>query len=531
MESCRYRGVCLLALLGLFGSLAVGPAVAQFPAEKVAMYSHVTLRDMGASSALDCWGYVSESGREYAIVGLNTGTSFVEITDPSNPVVVGMIPRGGKDMKVYKHYVYSSTDGGPFLIIDVGDIDNGNIKLVKTINRGTHNIVLNEESGFVYLAIGGPMVALDLSDPENPVEKGTWGGETHDAQVVTYTEGKYKGREIAFILAGRSRRLDIVDVTDKGNMKLMGSSTYRNGGYTHQGWLSNDRRYFYVGDEFDERQGEPKTRTIVFDVSDLENPKVASEFSGVSPAIDHNQYVRDGFLYQANYTAGLQIYDITADPLEPPRVGFFDTYPNGDPTSFNGAWSTYPFFPSGTVIVSDRSEGLLVLDVSEAVGGGNVPSACCFAKGSCKDLKPDKCRKKGGRSNFGKECGSFDCPQRGACCIDNNTCDVMLERDCNAQGGDFKGEGQRCKLACPCDLIKRFKAGCGKSGTIKATVKLKNKSRDGETLKIQVGDRLKFDVTIHGKKARLFTCCYDGEMEVSLIDPDGCVDPITVDCK
>ena len=129
MESCRYRGVCLLALLGLFGSLAVGPAVAQFPAEKVAMYSHVTLRDMGASSALDCWGYVSESGREYAIVGLNTGTSFVEITDPSNPVVVGMIPRGGKDMKVYKHYVYSSTDGGPFLIIDVGDIDNGNIKL------------------------------------------------------------------------------------------------------------------------------------------------------------------------------------------------------------------------------------------------------------------------------------------------------------------------------------------------------------------------------------------------------------------
>ena len=84
--------------------------------------------------------------------------------------------------------------------------------------------------------------------------------------------------------------------------------------------------------------------------------------------IDHNQYILpylgDGtdYIFQANYRAGMQILEVvdyaTADFKE---VGYFDIYPSNDNAKFNGAWSVYPWFPSGTVIVSGMSEGLFVL--------------------------------------------------------------------------------------------------------------------------------------------------------------------------
>ena len=43
------------------------------------------------------------------------------------------------------------------------------------------------------------------------------------------------------------------------------------------------------------------------------------------------------------------------------EVAFFDTFPGNDAIDFDGAWSVYPFLPSGTIIVSDISNGLFVL--------------------------------------------------------------------------------------------------------------------------------------------------------------------------
>ncbi len=367
MPLCRVN--IALAAAGCAASTLFSPATAWagFPAENVSLYSHLTLADLNAEFAEDCWGYVSESGREYAIIGLSQGPGFIEITDPANPVIVDIVntPNRARDMKVYGDYVYTSSDGGPLNVIDVSDIDNGNITLVVSFPKGgTHNVVIDEVSGFLYLAIGGPLVALDLTDPELPTFAGVWNGEAHDAQVVTYAEGKYADRQIAFVFAGWSGNVDIVDVTDKSNMFLMGSTSYPNAGYTHQGWLSDDRHYLYVSDELDSIQ-----RTSIFDVSDLMNPIFIGDFSSTAPlATDHNLYLRDGFIFEANYTSGLRVFN-ACDPVNPVEVGFFDTHP-GDNGSFNGAWSNYPFFPSGTVIVSDRSGGLFVLDVSQATAGG-----------------------------------------------------------------------------------------------------------------------------------------------------------------
>jgi choice-of-anchor B domain-containing protein len=341
--------------------------LAGFPAENVVLRSHLPTDDFfGATFAEDCWGYVSESGREYAIIGLSNGTGFVEITDPDNPVIVKVIftDNQGRDMKVYQNYVYSSSDSGPTHIIDVADIDSGVVTLVNTIDGGTHNIFINEESGFLYASVGGPMVVADLADPINPVFVGVWDSQAHDATVVTYAEGPYAGREIAFVFAGWNEQVDIVDVTDKSDMFLLGSTTYPSATYTHQGWPTADLQYLYVGDEVD---GIP--RTSIIDISDLSDPTFVSDFTTGLNSTDHNLYVHEDHIFEANYTSGLRIFN-AADPVNPVEVGYFDTYPANNDPGFDGAWSVYPFYPSGMAIVSDRSGGLFVLDPSEAVAGG-----------------------------------------------------------------------------------------------------------------------------------------------------------------
>ncbi len=176
----------------------------------------------------------------------------------------------------------------------------------------------------------------------------------------------------------------------------------------------------------------------------------------------------------------------------------------------------------------DADYGLIV---SGVLAADPEPGACCFDDGSCSDLLPSECVARGGRWNFGRECKSFDCPTAGACCIDNNTCRRMLKRECDRiPDAKFIGEGVSCRRACRCDQIKKFKAKCTGGGTIKAKLKNRDDRFDGETVTFRIGERLKIDVKIKGKKAKLFICCFSGPQTVSLHVPEGCRDPIEVDC-
>jgi hypothetical protein len=181
----------------------------------------------------------------------------------------------------------------------------------------------------------------------------------------------------------------------------------------------------------------------------------------------------------------------------------------------------------------DNSFGWGLINAYEAVTivlGDPEPFACCFVDGDCENLLGSDCRDRGGKSRFNETCDTFACPQPGACCIDNATCEVTLEADCLLRGGDFQGEGVDCFRACPCDVIKKMKGNCKGSGTIKAVLKFRNTSWDGRTVKMGVGDRLRFDVVVHGKKAVLYTCCFNGPQEVKLLEPEGCLEPLQVNC-
>ena len=183
----------------------------------------------------------------------------------------------------------------------------------------------------------------------------------HPEQDARFVSGRvHKGRQDSF--ASNETALRIVDVTDKDEPVALSASTYPGMSYVHQGWLTDDQRYYYMNDELDELTGRaPTTRTLVWDVAELDDPILVNEYFGPTKATDHNLYIKGDLMYQANYEAGLRVVDISS-PTEPVEVGHFDTTPYGpNPPGFSGAWSVYPFFESGTVIVSSISEGLFVL--------------------------------------------------------------------------------------------------------------------------------------------------------------------------
>ena len=370
-----------LSSLGLCAVLlSANSALAQFQSHNTTLLSHIDLAGFPShpASGNDCWGYTSPSGREYALMGISTALAVVEITDPVNPVIIAEIPHNTSlwgDVKVYRDHCYVSNEsGGGIQVISLADVDNGNVTLVRSLtNNGlssAHNVYVDEDSGFLYVIganiNGGSPVVFDLTDPSNPALAGMISGPyTHDMQAVTFTSGPYSGRQIAYCCNGYTA-FDIVDVTDKGAMFRVGRVVYPGLNYCHQGWLSEDRNHFFLDDELDEQNGFSNvTLTRVFDVSDITNPTLATTFTSGLPSIDHNLYVNGNFVFEANYRSGLRIFDAT-DPLDAVQTGWFDSYPENDGLGYDGAWSTYPYFPSGVVIISDITRGLFVVDVSAA---------------------------------------------------------------------------------------------------------------------------------------------------------------------
>lgn len=398
----------LLVVLGAGCKDSAGPAeevscyvsAEGFPCNHVYLQSHLTIAELGGDEFTrlsDIWGWTDpQTRREYAIVGRSDGTAFVDVTNPGSAVYLGQLPLHAgarispwREMKVYRDHAFIVSDGSGdhgvqiFDLTQLRRLSGAPVTLEETAHyagaASVHNIAINEASGFAYLVgsnsggetCSGGLHMLDIRDPLHPVFAGCYADSTtgrsgtgyvHDTQCVTYQgpDTRYRGREICF--ASSETAIGIVDVTDKAHPVRIGLAEYPGTAYTHQGWLTEDQSHFYLDDELDELQkgGASRTRTMVWDMARLDEPILLQEFLGPTSATDHNQFVRGQYVFQANYASGLRVLDIS-DPTQPHEVGYFDTFAENDDAGFNGAWGNYPFFPSGTIVVSSIQEGLFVL--------------------------------------------------------------------------------------------------------------------------------------------------------------------------
>ena len=375
-----------------------------FGCDNMNLLSFLPVEEIGGDRGVrmnDIWGWTDpKTGKEYALAGRINGTSFVDVSDPSNPVYVANLPmtegsraNAWRDIKVYKNHAYVVADNAGEHGIQVVDLtklrefDGTPLTLEEdTIYdkvNSVHNIVINEDTGFAYAVgssgggqtCGGGLHMVNIQNPKNPTFAGCFAdpstgrsgtGYTHDAQCVTYNgpDEEYQGDEICF--GANETAISIANVSDKENPMALSTVSYPDYAYVHQGWLTEDQRYFIQNDELDELTGNvDRTRTLIWDVSDLDDPQFVDDYLFDNASSDHNLYIKGNMMYQSNYQSGLQVLDVS-DPENPEKIGFFDTEPFGeDEPGFAGTWSNYPYFDSDIIIMTSSTEGLFILENAE----------------------------------------------------------------------------------------------------------------------------------------------------------------------
>ena len=373
-----------------------GGVAGSYECNEIDLMAYMDKTDIGGTSNTslnDIWGWTDPTTqKEYALVGLSNGTSFVDISDAENPIYLGRLPTHTnnstwRDIKVYNNHAFIVSEAGGhgmqvFDLTELRNVTNPPIQFTATAHYGqfgnAHNIFINEDTGFAY-AVGtstcgpGGLHIVDISNPVAPAKaacvsdpstgrSGT--GYVHDVQCVVYNgpDTEHIGKEIC--VGSNETNVWVADLStksdDSSGAKTIGLGSYDDY-YTHQGWLTEDHRYFIQNDELDENNGAVNnTRTLIWDLEDLDNPTIETTYFGPTPSIDHNNYVIGNYVYMSHYTSGLRILDIT-DISNPSEAAFFDVYPNNNNTSFDGTWSNYPYYGSGNIVVTSIDEGLFVL--------------------------------------------------------------------------------------------------------------------------------------------------------------------------
>ncbi|WP_165367356.1 choice-of-anchor B family protein [Phytoactinopolyspora endophytica] len=402
----------------------------------------------------DIWGWTSPAGEEYALVGNTGGMAVVRVTDPGNPEFLGSLESQAPgdignlwgDVGVFGNYAYFTSEiaGSEIEVVDLSVLDglepapSSDTVLPAPTSRfstggymGAHNIQVNEETGFAYVAgvhledgaannaCGADEPArfntliYDLNtDPTNPDVAACLDniGE-HDFYPIVYDgpDERFQGREIVFVFDGRDRTLpageriggftEIWDATDKDNIDVL--ARFRTPGmvFSHQGWTTEEQDFLFINDELDELvnagwsftdffaqpvddpTNKPATGTYIIDVRELDNPVFVERFEHDTVSIDHNFIVKDDKLYQANYTSGTRVLQIERDEagmVSLSEFGHMDTEPRLQKnilnlnqedkfgTAFLGQWGIFPLFDSGTIVASDRNNGLIVMRLSDA---------------------------------------------------------------------------------------------------------------------------------------------------------------------
>ena len=356
----------------------------------------------------DIGGWTSPSGEEHALATNSGGIAFVRITDPRNPVYLGKILSQAPfdfrniwgDPDTFGNYGYFVTEipDSKVVIVDLSgldflsaapspdfELDTNGLLTVSLFNgggyNGSHNVVINEATGFAYLAgvhlkagagnnaCGAATPArfntliLDLNvDPANPTVAACVddAGE-HDFHAVNYSgpDDDYLGQEILFVFDGRDREGQalgtpvggftlIWDVTDKNNIIEIAEFRVPGLVFSHNGSTTGEQDFLFIGDEIDElvianwsiagiftqpldeTTNMPRTGTYIIDIRDLDNPLFFQRFDNGTVGLDHNNVVKGDTLYIASYTSGTRVFQIgrNADgDVELAPLGHMDSEP------------------------------------------------------------------------------------------------------------------------------------------------------------------------------------------------------------
>ncbi|MCW1968990.1 MAG: choice-of-anchor B family protein, partial [Anaerolineae bacterium] len=384
-----------------------GFAAKIYACDGIELLSHLPFKSFGStpSRMANIWGFVSKNDeREYILVGVSNGTAIFDVTDALNPreiVTIPAVQNAWREMRTYQFwseaerrwqayaYIVTESWGQGLQIVDLSHLPltatlvttDHYLQKAHTIHIGdvdyTYGITKTGAAAYAFVngtnLERGAFHLLDLSNPISPTKVSTptqSANYTHDGISFVITDSRtaecanplliLNGPMCELYVDFNQTKVDVFDVTNKTNPTLLSSITYSNARYVHSGWWTTDRRYVTVHDERDEFDLGISMTVRALDLGSLRSPQIITIFQSNIPAIDHNGYVLGDHYYQSSYQRGLMIFDIS-DPRTLRPIASFDTYPDGDLPRYNGAWGTYPFFPSGNIAIGDIENGLFMV--------------------------------------------------------------------------------------------------------------------------------------------------------------------------
>ncbi|HET7481638.1 MAG TPA: choice-of-anchor B family protein [Actinomycetota bacterium] len=352
-----------------------------FPCRNVDLQAFVPIAELGGGEASDMSGWVDpKTHNEYALMGSSQGLKFIDVTSPTHPIYLGTLIKPEKslvwqDVEVYKDHAFVVCDLSPcgMQIFDLTrlraaqDAQTWTPDLVYPVSASTHTIDIDPATGHAFLNgsyLSGGSQIVDVSNPLTPIPIGAIqdDGYTHDSHCRIYKgdDKEHRGHEVCF--NANEDTITTYDLDNPAMPEQLSRVTYKNATYTHQAWLTKDGNHILVSDEIDEETYHYNSTTYIFDVSDLEKPKYLGKYVAGNPSIDHNNYIVGDLDFQASYTAGLRVLDLSkVDQAKIKEVGYFDVVPETDAAQYDGTWGVYPFLPSGNVLLSGMGQGFFIV--------------------------------------------------------------------------------------------------------------------------------------------------------------------------
>ncbi|MDO8971964.1 MAG: choice-of-anchor B family protein, partial [Saprospiraceae bacterium] len=199
-----------------------------------------------------------QNGQEYALLGGSKGMIIVDITNPDAPQQIVQIPgpeNRWKEIKVYEHYAYITTEaGGGLQIVDLSDLPSPNLNnyfyqgdgaIAGDLNK-IHALHIDVTKGFLYtfggdLASGGAKI-FDLNlNPYTPkyVSSFEQEGYIHDG---------YADNDTLYACHINGGFMSVVDMSNKLNPIVLGT-VETPAKFTHNAWITDDRKHVLTTDE------------------------------------------------------------------------------------------------------------------------------------------------------------------------------------------------------------------------------------------------------------------------------------------
>ena len=283
----------------------------------------------------------------------------LDISDPSNPVLLGQVATNGVISDVAKsgNYIYLAEGDSGLKVIDVSNLGNP-IQVSELLLPGSVNtLVIDNQT--LYVAEGGfdggqwigGMRTLDVTDPFNPQPLGFYDSPGESNFISLVGDYIYINKNFVEIL--------IIDISDLNNPSLVSTVDARFGNT----YLSNN--LLYVASKRNSGEG-----LKIFDVVIPTSPSLVSNtiFSGGAEDITvsgNYAFVTNGeYVDGNNWRDGqIRIFDIS-DPVNLTEIGFYES--PGDVAHIS--YANYTLIISegvnSNVSTSEEGSGLRIIDVT-----------------------------------------------------------------------------------------------------------------------------------------------------------------------